>query len=292
MAKILIAEDDATVRSLIRMTLDSGQTEILEVEDGTEALLVARRELPELIFASGPAHRRAAQDAGVGAYLTKPARLSLLYNAIANAAAERVREQPAAREPEQADAESPSAHGPAILVAEDNVVNQAVAEGMLLRRGHPVQIARDGREAVQAVFDGSYAAVFMDCQMPEMDGYEATKEIRRREGDGPRIPIIAMTAHSMKGDRERCLAARMDDYVSKPLRAEELDCEAHGLKGSTATLGAVRLAAVCAALEQAGADGDLARALTLVAELVDAADVTRAALEASLDAPTAAPRPL
>jgi CheY-like chemotaxis protein len=271
--------------------------------------------------------------------------------------------------------DSASGHGPAILVAEDNVVNQAVAEGMLLRRGHPVQIARDGREAVQAVFDGTYAAVFMDCQMPEMDGYEATREIRRREGDGPHIPIIAMTAHSMKGDRERCLAAGMDDYVSKPLRAEALDAvlarwvappggeepsngahatnghgpegpldlealeqlrtelaglgpgksvdplirqflelmpgrvdamtaaaergdleelerEAHGLKGSSATLGAVRLATACAALEQAGADGDLARALTLVAELVDAAGATRVALEASLDAPTAAPRPL
>jgi two-component system, sensor histidine kinase and response regulator len=101
-------------------------------------------------------------------------------------------------------------------------VNQAVAEAMLARRGHPVDIAHNGLEAVDAVFSGEYAAVLMDCQMPELDGYDATREIRRREEPGRHVPIIAMTAHSMKGDRERCLAAGMDDYLSKPLRAETL----------------------------------------------------------------------
>jgi signal transduction histidine kinase/DNA-binding response OmpR family regulator len=168
-----------------------------------------------VMLASGITRRREAQAAGISAYLTKPARQSLLYNAVANAAAARELETPASpRRP---------AHGTRVLVVEDNPVNQAVAEGMLTRRGYSVDIAGNGREALEAVASQPYALVLMDCQMPEMDGYEATAEIRRREQDGDRIPIVAMTAHSMKGDRERCLAAGMDDYVPKPLQAEALD---------------------------------------------------------------------
>jgi signal transduction histidine kinase/CheY-like chemotaxis protein len=363
------AESGHEALEMVRSAAEAGRPYEVAVLDlmmpGMDGIELARaisadpavRTTRMIMLASGPAHRRGAQEAGVGAYLTKPARLSLLYNAIANAAAERVREQP--EEPAPAPA-APAVHGAAILVVEDNPVNQAVAEGMLARRGHSVAIANNGREAVQAVFARDYAAVFMDCQMPEMDGYEATKEIRRREGDGRRVPIIAMTAHSMKGDRERCLAAGMDDYVSKPLRAEALEAvlarwvrapdadgpldlqaleqlrtelaglgpgksadplirqfidtmverveaivdvaqrgdagqierEAHSLKGASATLGAVRLATVCAELEEAGYKADLARALTLVDELVAAADATREALEASLAEPTEAARPL
>jgi len=107
-----------------------------------------------------------------------------------------------------------------ILLAEDNPVNQQVASRILERRGHAVIVAGDGRSALAAL-EGAHGfdAVLMDVQMPEMDGLEATRAIRKRErgAGGGRVPIIAMTAHAMEGDRERCLRAGMDGYVSKPI---------------------------------------------------------------------------
>jgi signal transduction histidine kinase/ActR/RegA family two-component response regulator len=111
---------------------------------------------------------------------------------------------------------------PLVLVAEDNPVNQVLAVRLLEKCGYRAKIVGNGRDAVAAVERGSYAAVLMDCQMPELDGYEATREIRSREGDSGRVPIIAMTANSMAGDREKCLDAGMDDYVSKPIDSDEL----------------------------------------------------------------------
>ena len=109
-----------------------------------------------------------------------------------------------------------------VLLAEDNEINRTVAGALLSRRGFRTEIAADGREAVAMASAREYAAILMDCQMPELDGYEATRRIRELE-HGHHAPIIAMTAHAMPGDRERCLAAGMDDYLAKPVRVEALD---------------------------------------------------------------------
>ncbi|MFN0164888.1 MAG: PAS domain S-box protein, partial [Bryobacteraceae bacterium] len=110
-----------------------------------------------------------------------------------------------------------------VLLVEDNHVNQKVGLMLLNRLGCRVDLAATGKEAVDALRNAPFDAVFMDCSMPEMDGFEATRRIRDQEGDGSRTPIIAMTANALSGDRERCLAAGMDDYVAKPVRIEEIE---------------------------------------------------------------------
>ncbi len=116
-----------------------------------------------------------------------------------------------------------------VLVAEDNVTNQIVARGMLEQAGLTVDMVDNGREAVAAAEDGAYDLIFMDCQMPVMDGYEATGRIRRQEqqSGSAGVPIIALTAHAMKGDREHCLAVGMDDHLSKPFTEQQLTSLLH-----------------------------------------------------------------
>ncbi len=111
-----------------------------------------------------------------------------------------------------------------VLVAEDNVVNQRLVKRMLEKLGHTVDIAVDGAQAVTLAVASGYDIILMDCSMPEKDGYQATREIRRLqlEGASPRTPIIALTANAMPEDREKCLAAGMDDYLSKPISQEDL----------------------------------------------------------------------
>jgi PAS domain S-box-containing protein len=164
-----------------------------------------------LLSSAGPV----SGAAGVAATLTKPVRDSRLYDAIATTMSDAA---PAAPEIERTGAD-----GAPILLAEDNPTNQAVAVTILRRRGYRVAVAATGDEAVAALRREPFAAVLMDCQMPGLDGYAATAEIRRLEGDARRTPIIAMTAHAMEGDRERCIAAGMDDYLSKPLHPDDLD---------------------------------------------------------------------
>jgi CheY-like chemotaxis protein len=110
-----------------------------------------------------------------------------------------------------------------ILLAEDNLVNQRLAVRMLEKMGHQVVVAQTGQEALHSLRSEKFDLVLMDVQMPEMDGFAAAREIRRREQGGQEhVPVIAMTAHAMKGDRESCLEAGMDDYLAKPINREEL----------------------------------------------------------------------
>ncbi len=109
-----------------------------------------------------------------------------------------------------------------ILLAEDNDINRMIAVALLRDAGHQVEVAVDGREAIEACLRGGYDLALMDCQMPNIDGFEATREIRRREGAGRRLPIVALTASSLAGDREKCLEAGMDDHLGKPIDPDQM----------------------------------------------------------------------
>ncbi len=230
-----VTDADSALRRL-RHAADRAQPYELVLLDmlmpGMDGLDLARRIRADpalgsprmvLLSSSSEIDGRETADAGIAARLTKPVRHSQLYDVLARVMA------PA---PEQARGETASPAPTAtrapsrghVLLVEDNRTNQMVARAMLDRLGCDVDVVANGFEAVDAVQRRRYTAVFMDCHMPEMDGFEATAEIRRRErhSDG-RVPIIALTASALLEDRERALAAGMDDFLPKPIKHHELD---------------------------------------------------------------------
>jgi PAS domain S-box-containing protein len=267
--RALVVDDNATNREILRRQLASWRIEATSVASAAEALRALRNaaaagvpfhlgildmmmpemnglELAEtlhtepgfdelkLIMLTSMGHKSSRVEldrARIGACLIKPARQSQLYETLVSVMAGRVAENIqasavfASSDPSSAPADLPMR----ILLAEDNLVNQNVAQMQLAKFGYRVDIVENGKEAVAAGKSGNYDIIFMDCQMPELDGYEATRQLRlweheRRDRNEVFTPlhIIAMTANAMQGDREICFAAGMDDYITKPVRQSEL----------------------------------------------------------------------
>jgi len=193
---------------------------------GLKLLMLSSYDLPE--------NKRDALAAGINDYLLKPVKQSRLLACIANLMNRR---SPSVGQHAAADgeflsvaAQPQTGEGPEkseptrrVLLVEDNAANQKLALLLLKKLGYEAQLAVNGREALQAASFGDVTLILMDCQMPEMDGFEATQEIRQQEqGTGRHIPIIAMTANAMQDDRQKCLQVGMDDYVSKPINPQKL----------------------------------------------------------------------
>ena len=257
--KALIVDDNATNRRILQAMLDTWGLITTEVEGGEEALselqaawqmgkpyqliltdmhmplmdgftLVERiRSTPELspmaimMLTSASQHGDSdrCRQLGLMSYLVKPIRKSELLSAILTGLGEETIVSPPAVTQHDRAQQLTALH---ILLAEDNTVNQAVATKTLERLGHSVVVVNNGSEALSRLASESFDLVLMDAQMPEMDGLTATRKIREREEQTrSHVPIIAMTAHAMTGDRERCLDAGMDGYVSKPISATRLE---------------------------------------------------------------------
>jgi signal transduction histidine kinase/DNA-binding response OmpR family regulator len=178
--------------------------------------------LPLVLFTS--LGRKEAGDTGslFNAYLAKPLRQSQLFDTLVTLLAHEAAPKAAAVSKPRLDAGMAARHPLRILLAEDNVVNQKLALRLLQQMGYRADVASNGIEAIESIDRQPYDIVLMDVQMPEMDGLAAAREINRRWGNGGRPRIVAMTANAMQGDREACLAAGMDDYVTKPIRVEAL----------------------------------------------------------------------
>jgi PAS domain S-box-containing protein len=179
----------------------------------------ALRDTTLLLLTSAALVPEGARDPGlrIAACLLKPVKQSELLEAIQGAL-----RLPAPQADALPPAPPPAAPALRVLLAEDNPVNQRLALRLLEKQGHKVEVVATGVAALEALERGTFDVVLMDVQMPEMDGLEATRRYRQREGQGRRVPIIAMTAHAMKGDRERCLQAGMDGYLAKPIQLPAL----------------------------------------------------------------------
>jgi CheY-like chemotaxis protein len=198
--------------------------------DGLSLAMEIRRD-PELVetplvmlSSAGPlANQEGIAAARFAAFLTKPVRTAQLHRCLARVFNWTTENPPTVAPFTPRGAQTPKRRLH-LLLAEDNKTNQRVAQMLIARLGHTVDVVGDGLEAVARLAQENYDAVLMDCQMPNLDGYEAARRIRGGEGGvlNPRIPIIALTAYAMLDDRAKCLAAGMDDYLSKPVRPEEL----------------------------------------------------------------------
>ncbi|MBS1858396.1 MAG: response regulator, partial [Acidobacteria bacterium] len=186
---------------------------IRDVESGSD--------LPVIFLASSRDRETAdaAETLGAAGFLLKPVRRIQLIAAVSRALGSVPEPSSAGERPKMARRTMPRSR---VLVAEDNPTNQKVIVLLLERMGHRVDVASDGREAATAAVAAPYHLILMDCQMPEMDGYEATRTIRAHEGSQSHVPIIALTANALAGERERCLAAGFDDYLAKPVTAQML----------------------------------------------------------------------
>jgi PAS domain S-box-containing protein len=259
--RVLVVDDNATNRQILKQQLGYWGLRTTAVESGARALAALREaaasgpgydlaildmKMPEmdgldlaraikeepsllavklvLLTSFGQrGHGAEAARIGISAYLTKPVDEADLYDCLVEVMDEGRRKRAPHLVTRHSLRELRPLAGARVLVAEDNEVNQKVAVRILEKLGYRVEVADDGREALEACARAAYDAVLMDGQMPGMDGYEATRRIREREQGGRRLPIIAMTASAMKGDREKCLEAGMDDYVSKPVTPEALE---------------------------------------------------------------------
>jgi PAS domain S-box-containing protein len=199
---------------------------------GVDALELARniRSRPDIakvrlvMLTRRHADSRNARDAGFDACLVKPVRQTMLYEFLVNVMAGRPHETVATPVVSAPVTRAPAGMGGDILVVEDNLINQQVALGILQIQGYRVSVANNGREALDAYAQGAFDLILMDCQMPEMDGFEATVQIRKREqtSGGRRVPIVALTANAMAQDREECLNAGMDDHLAKPFSMQTM----------------------------------------------------------------------
>jgi CheY-like chemotaxis protein/anti-sigma regulatory factor (Ser/Thr protein kinase) len=167
-----------------------------------------------------------ARDLGIDGYLLKPVKQAHLFDCIATVMGENmdsaIKDANAEFVTQHSIIKKTSGAGQRILLAEDNEINQRITLRHLEKSGYLVDVVPDGNEALNALEREDYSLVLMDCQMPVMDGYTATAEIRRREKEGFHIPVVALTAHAIEGEREKCLSAGMDDYISKPFKKEFL----------------------------------------------------------------------